>query len=163
MVRDVDIPVIPDTQRHADEAAKVVHVTYKEAQQPILTIDEAISAQSYFPLTDKPLVVGNPDGEWEEFPRDSDNGRGGDDDGSDDHYEEEGYDDYGDDGRDNDNRADVDVYGGGGKLVVMMRVRMMMTMTMMMVMMMMMVMVMIMMMVVVMVVIVMMMVFGSDG
>lgn len=37
-----------DTQRHADEAAKAVKIVYKEQKSPILTIDEAIKANSFF-------------------------------------------------------------------------------------------------------------------
>ena len=37
-----------DTQRHADEAAKAVKIVYKEQKPPILTIDEAIKANSFF-------------------------------------------------------------------------------------------------------------------
>ena len=51
-----------DTQRHADEAAKVVSVTYKDPQPLILTIDEAIAAKSYLPPQANTLLVGDPDG-----------------------------------------------------------------------------------------------------
>ena len=37
-----------DTQRHADEAAKAVKIVYKEQKSPILTIDGAIKANSFF-------------------------------------------------------------------------------------------------------------------
>lgn len=37
-----------DTQRHADEAAKAVKVTYKDQEPPLLTIDEAVAAESFF-------------------------------------------------------------------------------------------------------------------
>ena len=37
-----------DTQRHADEAAKAVKIVYKEQKPLILTIDQAIEANSFF-------------------------------------------------------------------------------------------------------------------
>ncbi|XP_073232045.1 xanthine dehydrogenase/oxidase-like [Porites lutea] len=40
--------IVADTQRHADEAAKAVKIVYKEQKPPILTIDEAIKANSFF-------------------------------------------------------------------------------------------------------------------
>ncbi|CAH3170659.1 unnamed protein product [Porites lobata] len=51
--------IIADTQRHADEAAKAVKVTYKEQKPLILTIDEAIAAKSFFDPQAKPLKKGD--------------------------------------------------------------------------------------------------------
>ena len=48
-----------DTQRHADEAAKAVKVTYKEQKPLILTIDEAIAAKSFFDPQAKTLTKGD--------------------------------------------------------------------------------------------------------
>jgi hypothetical protein len=41
--------IIADTQRHAEEAAKLVVVNYADVQTPILTLDDAIAKSSYFP------------------------------------------------------------------------------------------------------------------
>ncbi|KAK3726979.1 hypothetical protein QZH41_014709, partial [Actinostola sp. cb2023] len=54
--------IVADTQRHADEAALVVKVTYKEIKTPILTIPQAIAAKSFFPSVADPLVVGDAEG-----------------------------------------------------------------------------------------------------
>jgi len=55
--------IVADTQRHADEAAKYVTVQYKNIKTPILTIDEAISHKSFFPvpetLYDSPIEQGD--------------------------------------------------------------------------------------------------------
>ncbi|XP_015777058.1 PREDICTED: indole-3-acetaldehyde oxidase-like [Acropora digitifera] len=53
--------IVADTQRHADEAAKAVRVTYKEQKPPILTIDEAIAAKSFFDPQAKTLTKGDAD------------------------------------------------------------------------------------------------------
>lgn len=54
-----NISMFADTQRHADEAAKAVKVTYKEQKPLILTIDEAIAAKSFFDPQAKPLKKGD--------------------------------------------------------------------------------------------------------
>ena len=41
--------MVKDTQKLADEVAKVVKVTYKECKPPILTIQQAIEAKSIAP------------------------------------------------------------------------------------------------------------------
>ncbi|KAL9979239.1 hypothetical protein ACROYT_G016871 [Oculina patagonica] len=51
--------IIADTQRHADEAAKAVIVTYKDQKTPLLTIDEAVAAKSFFDPHGKPLKKGD--------------------------------------------------------------------------------------------------------
>ena len=43
--------ILADSAAHAQEAAKNVIITYKNQQPPILTIQEAIEAQSFFPQT----------------------------------------------------------------------------------------------------------------
>ncbi|KAJ7388015.1 hypothetical protein OS493_040376, partial [Desmophyllum pertusum] len=53
--------IIADTQRHADEAVKSVTVTYKEQKPPLLTINEAVAAKSFFDPQAKPLKKGDPD------------------------------------------------------------------------------------------------------
>ncbi|XP_074617346.1 xanthine dehydrogenase/oxidase-like [Acropora palmata] len=53
--------IVADTQRHADEAAKAVRVTYKEQKPPILTIDEAIATKSFFDPQAKTLTKGDAD------------------------------------------------------------------------------------------------------
>ncbi|XP_068702018.1 xanthine dehydrogenase/oxidase-like [Montipora foliosa] len=53
--------IVADTQHHADDAAKAVKVTYKEQKPPILTIDEAIAAKSFFDPQAKPLLKGDAD------------------------------------------------------------------------------------------------------
>ena len=54
-----NISLFADTQRHADEAAKAVKVTYKEQKPLILTIDEAIAAKSFFDPQAKTLKKGD--------------------------------------------------------------------------------------------------------
>ena len=49
--------IIADTQRHADDAAKHVKITYKNSQTPILTIPDAISKNSFFPNANPALTV----------------------------------------------------------------------------------------------------------
>jgi len=41
--------IVADTQAHADAAAKLVNVTYTNVLPPIITIDQAIGANSFFP------------------------------------------------------------------------------------------------------------------
>ena len=48
-----------DTQRHADEAAKAVKVTYKDQEPPLLTIDEAVAAESFFDPQAKTITKGD--------------------------------------------------------------------------------------------------------
>ena len=51
-----------DTQRHADEAAKAVIVTYKDLKKPlILTIDDAIAAKSFFDPNAQTVKKGDAD------------------------------------------------------------------------------------------------------
>lgn len=56
--------LFPDTQRHADEAAKAVAVTYKEQKPLLLTIDEAIAAKSFFDPQAKTVKKGDADCKW---------------------------------------------------------------------------------------------------
>jgi len=56
--------IVADTQRHADEAAKAVRVTYKEQKPPILTIDEAIATKSFFDPQAKTLTKGDADSKY---------------------------------------------------------------------------------------------------
>eukprot|EP01114_Cavostelium_apophysatum_P000968 TRINITY_DN1083_c0_g1_i1.p1 TRINITY_DN1083_c0_g1~~TRINITY_DN1083_c0_g1_i1.p1 ORF type:complete len:1374 (-),score=383.49 TRINITY_DN1083_c0_g1_i1:31-4152(-) len=56
--------IVADTERHAEEAAKLVNVTYTNIQTPILTLDDAISQSSFFPIypqapTGSPVSSGN--------------------------------------------------------------------------------------------------------
>nr|XP_058949586.1 xanthine dehydrogenase/oxidase-like isoform X1 [Pocillopora verrucosa] len=51
--------IIADTQRHADEAAKAVKVTYKDQEPPLLTIDEAVAAESFFDPQAKTITKGD--------------------------------------------------------------------------------------------------------
>ena len=53
---------IADTQEHANQMAKAVNVKYESSGKPILTIQEAIAANSFFPGTDKPVNIGDADG-----------------------------------------------------------------------------------------------------
>lgn len=43
-----------DTQKQADEAAKLVKVTYKDCKPPILTFEQAIEAKSFPPPVPPP-------------------------------------------------------------------------------------------------------------
>ena len=56
--------ILADTQVHADEAAKAVQVNYTNPQTPILTLDDAINKNSFFPSypnfpTGGPVTQGN--------------------------------------------------------------------------------------------------------
>lgn len=57
--------IIADTQAHADLAATLVNVTYTNVDaSPLITVEDAIAAQSFFPNypqapTGSPLVQGN--------------------------------------------------------------------------------------------------------
>ncbi len=51
--------VIADTQEHANQMAKAVTVKYKSLGKPILTIQDAITAKSFFPLLDSTTKIGN--------------------------------------------------------------------------------------------------------
>ena len=55
------LPLTTDTQRHADEAVKAVKVTYKDQEPPLLTIDEAVAAKSFFDPQAKTLTKGDPE------------------------------------------------------------------------------------------------------
>ncbi|PVD23365.1 hypothetical protein C0Q70_16633 [Pomacea canaliculata] len=55
--------ILADNQLVADEAAKKVIVKYSDIQKPILTIQEAIDANSFHSTFVQPHVVGNPDDE----------------------------------------------------------------------------------------------------
>ena len=52
---------ISDTQAHADAMAKAVQVTYTDMKPPILTIQDAISAESFHPNVQE-VVKGDPKG-----------------------------------------------------------------------------------------------------
>ena len=43
------------------DAAELVSVTYRDVKKPILTIEEAQRAGSYFPNQTQPITKGNPD------------------------------------------------------------------------------------------------------
>jgi len=49
--------IVADTQAHADEAAKFVAVKYTNIQTPIITIQQAIAAGSFFPEPNPALTV----------------------------------------------------------------------------------------------------------
>jgi xanthine dehydrogenase/oxidase len=49
---------ILDTQAHADAAALAVTAKYSQESKPILTIKEAIAANSFYPHTTPPLISG---------------------------------------------------------------------------------------------------------
>ncbi len=55
--------VLADTQRHADEAAQLVQVTYANVQTPLITWQDAVAANSVFPnipqMTRSPLNYGD--------------------------------------------------------------------------------------------------------
>jgi xanthine dehydrogenase molybdopterin-binding subunit B len=51
--------IIADTQRHADEAAKQVVVTYSNVQKPLLSIEDAIGANSFFKPDFQPINQGD--------------------------------------------------------------------------------------------------------
>lgn len=52
-----------DTQAHADAAARAVVATYESHGKPIVTLQEAVDAHSFFPSgEDTPIKIGNPDG-----------------------------------------------------------------------------------------------------
>eukprot|EP01116_Phalansterium_solitarium_P016706 TRINITY_DN393_c0_g2_i1.p1 TRINITY_DN393_c0_g2~~TRINITY_DN393_c0_g2_i1.p1 ORF type:complete len:1372 (-),score=562.47 TRINITY_DN393_c0_g2_i1:226-4341(-) len=51
--------VVADTQRHADAAAKLVSVTYTNVQTPLLTIQDAITANSFYEPDIPPLSQGD--------------------------------------------------------------------------------------------------------
>lgn len=52
--------VLADTQEHANAAAKLVTATYTNIQTPILTIDDAIKAGSFFDVPINPVISGEP-------------------------------------------------------------------------------------------------------
>ncbi len=55
--------VIADTQQHADQMAKAVNVKYGETTgKLILTIEDAITAKSFYPTNEAPVSIGNADG-----------------------------------------------------------------------------------------------------
>ncbi|XP_066268462.1 uncharacterized protein [Branchiostoma lanceolatum] len=54
--------VVADTQSHADAMAKAVKVTYTDLKPPILTIQDAIAAQSFFPSNDQEVIKGDAEG-----------------------------------------------------------------------------------------------------
>ena len=52
-----------ETQALADLAAQKVVVKYTDVEQPILSIQQGIAANSFNPVDIKPTVIGDPDGE----------------------------------------------------------------------------------------------------
>ena len=50
-----------DTQTHADAAALAVTAKYSQEKKPILTIKDAIAANSLYPHTAPPLISGEGD------------------------------------------------------------------------------------------------------
>ena len=52
-----------ETQALADLAAQKVVVKYTDVEQPILSIQQGIAANSFNPMDIKPTVIGDPDGE----------------------------------------------------------------------------------------------------
>ena len=55
------IGIFIETQAIADKAAKLVKVSYSAVQTPIVNIDDAIAAKSFFKKPIPAFVVGNPD------------------------------------------------------------------------------------------------------
>ena len=55
-----------DTQEHADRAAKMVTVQYSSESKPLLTIEDAIKANSFYPYPENAniLNVGDANGEF---------------------------------------------------------------------------------------------------
>jgi xanthine dehydrogenase/oxidase len=51
--------VVAKTARQASEAARAVQITYKNVKKPLLTIQDAIAAQSFFPKPADDFVYGN--------------------------------------------------------------------------------------------------------
>ena len=51
-----------DTQEYANAIARSVTVNYQNVKKPILTIQDAIAAQSFFPSPGPPIVQGNAKG-----------------------------------------------------------------------------------------------------
>ncbi|PRP80730.1 hypothetical protein PROFUN_11470 [Planoprotostelium fungivorum] len=54
--------VIADSQRHADEAALLVSVTYKDVKTPIMSLDDAIQKNSFQNSGQPPVKFGDVDG-----------------------------------------------------------------------------------------------------
>ncbi len=53
--------VIADTQEHADKMAKAVNIKYESLGKPILSIQDAMKANSFHPSTNI-VSIGNADG-----------------------------------------------------------------------------------------------------
>ncbi|KAL5509791.1 hypothetical protein EMCRGX_G005217 [Ephydatia muelleri] len=51
--------VLADTQEYANAIAQSITVNYQNVKKPILTIQDAIAAQSFFPSPGPPIVMGN--------------------------------------------------------------------------------------------------------
>ena len=59
----IRIHIFTETQALADLAAQKVVVKYTDMEQPILSIQQGIAANSFNPMDIKPTVIGDPDGE----------------------------------------------------------------------------------------------------
>eukprot|EP01127_Copromyxa_protea_P020548 TRINITY_DN6897_c0_g1_i1.p1 TRINITY_DN6897_c0_g1~~TRINITY_DN6897_c0_g1_i1.p1 ORF type:complete len:1483 (-),score=356.31 TRINITY_DN6897_c0_g1_i1:3-4016(-) len=58
--------IIATTQKIANDAAKLVVVTYKNIQTPVITIEDALNANSFYPVEFKPVVLGDTDKGFED-------------------------------------------------------------------------------------------------
>ena len=60
--------VIADTQEHANQMAKAVSVKYGDSSgKPILTIEDAIKANSFYPSSESPVRIGDADGKYSDI------------------------------------------------------------------------------------------------
>ncbi|XP_052766428.1 xanthine dehydrogenase-like [Mya arenaria] len=53
--------VVAESQTLADKAARLVKVNYNSISAPVITVDDAIAAKTFFPQPTPPIVVGDPD------------------------------------------------------------------------------------------------------
>ena len=59
----LSLPLLSDTQQHADQIAQAVTVSYESLGKPILTIEDAIEQKSFFSSPGKSVKkVGDPQG-----------------------------------------------------------------------------------------------------
>ncbi|WAR19141.1 XDH-like protein, partial [Mya arenaria] len=53
--------VVAESQTLADKAARLVNVTYNSISAPVITVDDAIAAKTFYPQPMPAIVVGDPD------------------------------------------------------------------------------------------------------
>ena len=52
---------MPDSQDHADAIAKAVTVTYKNQQEPVTDMEEAMEKKMMYPGAGDPVIIGDAD------------------------------------------------------------------------------------------------------